>query len=280
MVPREDADEDGWLTEDAGPPMPSRAPNPNRSRRNGTATDVVLDDEPVDAPQPANQALAAMAADRALRFGRAHASILGVIVMVAVVFTGSRVMAARGHDVEPVAVTTAAPQSSDPTAMAPSASPLSPSSSPTLLLVHVLGAVNAPGVVSVMTGARVVDAIAAAGGLRADADPAELNMAALVFDGAQIVIGTITQPRGEMRTDAGSPQVPGEMSGAGTTPTLNLNTATVQQLESLPGVGPVTAARIVAWREANGGFTRVEELQEVDGIGPKTYASLAPLVHV
>lgn len=210
---------------------------------------------------------------RAVSFGRAHAAILGVVVVVALVFTGSRVMAARGHDVEPVAVTPVATAAATPT-------PSQSSSAPTPIQVHVLGAVQSPGVVSVPSGARVAQAIDAAGGLRPDADPAELNLAAVVADGAQIIIGTTAQPRGEIRVDAGSSGGSGAGPAAGSAPTLNLNTATVQQLESLPGIGPVTAARIIAWREANGGFTRVEELQEVDGIGPKTYASLAPLVHV
>lgn len=212
---------------------------------------------------------------RILRLGRAHAGTIGVILVVALVLAGTRLMAAQGHDVplaEPTPVIT-------PALPSPSTSP---SPSPPPVRVHVFGAVVAPGVVTLTAGARVADAIAAAGGLNAEADCAELNLAAPVPDGAQIVIGTAAGPRGELRTDPQSGSVGGGTAGGGgaAAPTVNLNTATAQQLESLPGVGPVTAGRIIAWRDSHGGFTRIEELQEVDGIGPKTYAQLAPLVRV
>ncbi|MDR1264153.1 MAG: helix-hairpin-helix domain-containing protein [Propionibacteriaceae bacterium] len=149
-------------------------------------------------------------------------------------------------------------------------------------LVHVLGAVAAPGLVSLAPGARVADAIAAAGGLTAEADPGELNLAAELADGAQVVIGTSSQPRGEVRTGAdGGGSVVGATSGTGpTTAVIDLNRATLAELETLPNVGPVTAAAILAWRETHGRFTTVAELQEVDGIGPKTYAQLASRVSV
>lgn len=212
------------------------------------------------------------------RLGRAHAGVLGVVVVVALVFTGSRLMVAQGHE---VADLHAAPSlSSAPV----SQSAPSPTPSPVLVWVHVMGAVVVPGLVSLPAGARVADAITAAGGLRDDADPGELNLAQPVPDGSQLIIGTLAEPRGELRVSgAGSGGAAGNSGlsgGAQGGPTLNLNTATAAQLETLPGVGPATAAKIIAWREANGGFSRVEELQEVDGIGPKTYAQLAPLVHV
>ena len=220
------------------------------------------------------------------RLGRAHAGALTVLLVVAVVLTGSRLTAARGHELDTVSATPV---------LTPAASVSSPTPSPVPLRVHVMGAVVAPGVVSVPAGSRVADAIAAAGGLARDADCAELNLAAELPDGAQIVIGTTADPRGEMRTGqadstggsgsgtagSGAGGSGGAATGGGTSSsTVNLNTATAAQLETLPGVGPVMAQRIIDWRTANGGFTRVEELQEVDGIGAKTYASLAPLVHV
>jgi competence protein ComEA len=220
------------------------------------------------------------------RLGRAHAGALTVLLVVAVVLTGSRLTAARGHELDTVSATPV---------LTPAASVSSPTPSPVPLRVHVMGAVVAPGVVSVPAGSRVADAIAAAGGLARDADCAELNLAAELPDGAQIVIGTTADPRGEMRTGqadstggsgsgtggSGAGGSGGAATGGGTSSsTVNLNTATAAQLETLPGVGPVMAQRIIDWRTANGGFTRVEELQEVDGIGAKTYAKLAPLVHV
>ena len=158
----------------------------------------------------------------------------------------------------------------------PSAAPEStPSPTPAVLRVHVAGAVASPGVVRVRDGTIVQDAIAAAGGLTADADPADLNLAAPVTDGMQIRIGTTGHPLGEVNGTA-----PTGGAGSSATPggPLDLNTASQAQLEDLPGVGPVMASAIIAWREEHGRFTAVEELQEIDGVGPKTFQRLAPLV--
>ena len=109
------------------------------------------------------------------------------------------------------------------------------------------------------------------------ADPGDLNLAQLLTDGQQIVIGTRRRPAGEVRdsgADESDPSQPGQARA------IDLNRATQAQLEQLPGVGPVTAASILGWRQQHGRFTRVEELQEVDGIGPKTYAQIAPHVRV
>lgn len=210
---------------------------------------------------------------RLIRLGRAHAGTLGVLLVVALVLAATKVMAAQGHDIQ-----TASPTPS--LTPAASATP-TPTPSPPPLRVHVLGAVASPGVVTVPAGSRVADALEAAGGLATEADSGELNLAAPVQDGSQIIVGNTWYPRGELRSaDGGSASNSAASSGAASVPTLDLNTATKSQLEGLPGVGPVTAQRILDWREANGGFTRVEELQEVDGIGAKTFARLAPLVHV
>jgi competence protein ComEA len=164
----------------------------------------------------------------------------------------------------------------------PSISPSLPTGSvsargPTIL-VHVLGAVARPGVVTLDEGARVADAVTAAGGFRADADPAELNLAAVLVDGSQIVIGTKGSPRGEVRVGP-SNVAPGSASTtAGVL--VDLNTATLDQLDTLPGVGPVLAQSIVDYRTKHGKFTTIEQLQEVDGIGSKTYAQIAPHVRV
>ncbi|MDO5094243.1 MAG: ComEA family DNA-binding protein [Propionibacteriaceae bacterium] len=150
----------------------------------------------------------------------------------------------------------------------------SPSPSvPSTVRVHVLGAVVQPGVVSVAEGAIVQDVIQAAGGLADDADPGELNLAARVSDGQQIIIGTRGSPRGEMLGASAQPGVLDTGGGA-----VSLNQATTDQLQTLPGVGPVLAQAIIAWRDENGPFTDVAQLQEVSGIGPKTYERLAPLV--
>ena len=127
------------------------------------------------------------------------------------------------------------------------------------------------------------DAIEAAGGLRAGARLGDLNLAQPLVDGQQLVVGKDSGGRSEVRGGAGAPGgggSPGSAGAAGTTGNpgspLDLNTATAVQLDTLPGVGPVTATKIIAWREEHGRFSRVEELQEVSGIGPKTYAEIAP----
>lgn len=139
--------------------------------------------------------------------------------------------------------------------------------------VHVAGAVARPGVVQVPAGSIVQDALLAAGGLATGADPADLNLAAPVSDGMQILIGTSEEPLGTLN---GGGEEAG--SGAAGDGPLDLNTATQEQLESLPGVGPVMAGAILTWREEHGSFSSVEELQEISGIGPKTFTKLAPLV--
>ena len=179
----------------------------------------------------------------------------------------------------PIAVAAAPGPATVSTTSTPGAPGVSPSPSPTAatILVHVIGAVATPGLVKLTQGARVADAIAAAGGLRADADAAELNLAAVLSDGSQVVIGTTAAPRGEVRDGSTSA---GGAAGATTSAVVDLNTATLAQLDTLPGVGPVTAQAILDYRTKHGRFTRIEELQEVDGIGAKTYAQIAPHVRV
>jgi competence protein ComEA len=227
---------------------------------------------PAGAAEGLGRVSAALAepARRAWEFARAHLVAVGVVALTGCLWAGYQVVQARST---PVAA--AAPVAVSPAPSVPSASP-TPVARPAVL-VHVLGEVARPGVVRLREGARVEDAIAAAGGLTAQADPGELNLAAVVSDGSQVVIGTLKEPRGEVRTDSAAPGSgtsgsPGADGGAGK---VSLNTATEAELDTLPGVGPVTAKRIVAWRDEHGRFTRIEELQEVDGIGPKTFAELA-----
>lgn len=199
----------------------------------------------------------------AWEFTRSHLVAVGIVLLTGCLWAGYSVLQARSTPVQNPAPATPTVVSS------PTPSP------PPRILVHVLGAVKRPGVVELPEGARVRDAIAAAGGLTAEADPGELNLAAVVADGAQLIIGDTEEPRGEVRGESG-----GAEGGGGGGQKLSLNSATQAEFETLPGVGPVTAARIVAWREKHGRFSRIEELQEVDGIGPKTYAQLADLVRL
>lgn len=203
------------------------------------------------------------------RFGRRHLAVVAVLVVSGLLWAGWSVVQTRTL---PVAVgVTPAPATATPTV----------SATPTLLVVHVLGRVRTPGLVRVPEGARVADAIAAAGGLTEDADPGELNLAAVVPDGSQIIIGARGQPQGEVRSDGiASGVVPGGGTGSSASVVINLNTATLAQLDTLPGVGAVTAQRILDWRAKHGKFAKVEQLQEVEGIGPKSYADIAPHVRV
>ena len=131
--------------------------------------------------------------------------------------------------------------------------------------VHVIGAVAKPGVYELETSSRVIDAIEAAGGANEDADLQQVNMARLLSDGEQIRV--LTAQEATLTSQAGA-----------ASSLLNLNSATAEQLEELPGVGPALAARIVDWRESNGSFKNVEELSSVSGIGDKLLASVRDLV--
>ncbi len=126
-----------------------------------------------------------------------------------------------------------------------------------LVTVHVAGKVSAPGLVEVAPGSRVADAVAAAGGFLPTADPTGLNLAAPVVDGQQVVVG-----------GAGEQAAPGE------TGRVRLNSATAADLELIPGVGPVLAARILEYRQANGPFVVVEDLLGVAGIGEAKLAAM------
>jgi competence protein ComEA len=139
------------------------------------------------------------------------------------------------------------------------------------LVVSVVGQVVRPGLVTLPTGARVADAIAAAGGLLPGADATSVNLAAVVADGQQVAVGVPAAGGSGAGTGAGS---------AGTAGPVNLNTATAADLDALPGIGPVLAQRIVDYRDQQGRFAAVEQLDDVPGIGPAIYDRLAGLVTV
>jgi len=133
------------------------------------------------------------------------------------------------------------------------------------LVVHVVGAVREPGLYRIAEGSRVADAVAKAGGSTPKADLSLINLAAPLADGLQIVV-----PRRA---------APGTAAGAAAaTGPVHLNTATVEQLDALPGVGPVTAQKIVGHRERNGAFTSVDDLDAIPGIGPARLEQLRELV--
>jgi competence protein ComEA len=138
---------------------------------------------------------------------------------------------------------------------------------PALLFVDVVGAVRRPGLYRVRSGARVADAVARAGGPTGKAELELLNLAALVADGEQVVVPR----RGAVAVAAGA-------AAAAPSGPVHLNSATLAQLDELPGVGPVTAQKIIDYRTQHGGFGSVDELDAVPGIGPARLADLRSLV--
>lgn len=146
------------------------------------------------------------------------------------------------------------------------------------VVVSVAGKVASPGLVRLPPGARVADALAAAGGARPGVDVAMLNLARKVVDGELILVG-VTPPPGTVTQPPGGPggAAPGGAAPGGP---VNLNTATLADLDTLPGVGPVLAQRILDARDAAGGFRAVTDLRTVDGIGQSRYEQLKDLVTV
>lgn len=225
--------------------------------------------------------LAAVRADP----GRAGVIALGVVGVIAVLVT----LFTLARDDSPPVTSAKLP----PVQMVSSAIPTPSAGAPapdTPVVVSVVGLVGKPGLVTLDPGARIADALAAAGGALDGADLLELNMARRVADGEQIVVGIAPVP-GEPATMGSSispgaapaassevPSIPGDP--AAPDGLVDLNSATVEQLDGLPGIGPVTAAAIVAWRDANGRFSSVDQLGDVDGIGPARLEKLRDRVHV
>jgi competence protein ComEA len=223
--------------------------------------------------------LAAIRADPG-RAGVIALGVVGVIAVLVAVFTVVR-------DKPPPVVSAKLP----PVEMVSSASPTPSAAAPKPnepVVVSVVGLVHKPGLVTLTPGARIADALAAAGGAHEGADLIGLNMARRVSDGEQIIVG-IAAPPGEptsmgssVKSETAAAPGPATTDGSAAPPEglVDLNAATVEQLDTLPGVGPVTAQAIVAWRDANGPFTSVDQLAEVDGIGPARLEKLRAQVHV
>ena len=233
------------------------------------------------------------------------ALVIIAIGVLACAFAGYSLLRDRSIPTDPVAFPISAgptaPRAVVPSAGPPSSSPAAPASAaPAELVVSVVGLVRRPGLVRLRPQARVADAIEHAGGARAGADLLSLNMAQPLRDGDQVLVGYAGDGgRMSMRSnvvssaDAGSAPPGGNGTAGSGAPgstaagapaaaggKVDLNTATEAQLDALPGVGPVTAKAIVAWRTQNGRFASVEQLGEVDGIGPAKLARLRDLVTV
>jgi competence protein ComEA len=201
----------------------------------------------------------------AYRFARNHPVRVGsmVLALVVAVVIAWRMLA-------PQAV--AAPEARLPLATRSVASAAAPATSRGAeVVVHVAGAVVSPGVYRLSDGARTIDAITAAGGGRGDADLARVNLAARLSDGLRVYVPAV----GETVT----PVVGGSSDPVEQGP-INLNVATVDQLDGLPGIGPATAAAIIAYRRDHGPFSSIEQLLEVHGIGPSKLEQIRALVVV
>jgi competence protein ComEA len=148
---------------------------------------------------------------------------------------------------------------------------------PSTVVVHVAGAVKRPGVVTLRARQRVVDAIDAAGGARPNADLDRLNLAAKLTDGERIAVPVKGQPAPALDPASAGSDTAGDGADAGP---INLNTATLEQLEMLPGIGPTLAQAIVDERERSGGFRSVGDLRKVRGIGDARFAQVEPHVTV
>lgn len=228
-------------------------------------------------PPRGREWLAAVRADP----GRAGGLALAAVAVLAILITIFTLV--RSHPAPVVSAKLPPVQAAAGTPASSGGAPPPPPQQP--VVVSVVGLVNQPGLVTVAPHARVADAVQAAGGPLTGADTLGLNLARRVADGEQIVVG--------IATPAGHPVLLGSSAGAGPAAAasdgggsagaarpLDLNSATAEQLDALPGVGPVTAAAILGWRQANGRFTSVDQLGEVDGIGPARLEKLRPLVRV
>ena len=229
----------------------------------------------VDAASPARLAGAR------INPGRRGLLAMAVVTVLTVLVAGGWVLAARPHPMLAAATPDASPTGSVEPSLVPGGSLKSPragpagssGAGPTQLVVDVAGKVRKPGVYRLPPGARVDDAVRAAGGFLSGVDPVTVNLARKLLDGEQVLIG-VPGP-GAAGAGTGSAAAPGAATGL-----LDLNAATLAQLDGLPGVGPVLAQHILDWRTEHGRFDSVDQLNGVSGIGDSKFADLKPLVAV
>lgn len=219
--------------------------------------------------------------------------VLGLVLLAAVGVAGFHFWSVRPQAVrapEPVADEAAVPASppaplrsgapdpfSRPVPGEPSVAGGSGRGSGQIIVVDVSGKVRRPGIHRLPAGSRVADALDAAGGVRAGTDVTGLNRARVLMDGEQVVVG-LPPGRPASGAAAGGGAGADAPGGPGPSAPLSLNTATAEQLETLPGVGPVLAQHMIDYRTENNGFRSVDELRQVNGIGDRRFAELQPLV--
>lgn len=215
---------------------------------------------------------------RATQVRGAHLRVVTVVAVAAGVLLTWWVLAERPRSADvtdPVELSGAGQTHQGPSAPAPSGGSPSASAS-SEVVVDVAGKVRRPGIVTLPAGSRVHQAIRAAGGTRGKVDLTGLNLARVLTDGEQVLVGVTSPGTGSAAPGAKG----GTAAGGATGAAVNLNSATLEELDALPGVGPVTAQSIIDWRTENGRFRSVDDLLEVSGIGDKTLADLRDLVTV
>ena len=234
---------------------------------------------PAEVPSRRQRAVAAWSAIRAQPRRAAFVAIVAAVVAVALWWLLRPPPPIAPEALLPVATTAAATPSSivDHPSSAGRAGTAAP---PSTLVVHVAGAVLRPGVLRLPVGSRVVDAIDAAGGAVGDADVDRINLAAIVADARHMYPRAVGEAPASPPANSTGAGGGASNFGATTTSPLDLNAATVEQLDSLPGIGPATAAAIIDHRTRNGPFTKVDSLSDVPGIGPAKLERLRPLVRV
>jgi competence protein ComEA len=266
--------------EPASPPEPKYAWDTTALTESGPPAHAAVDANPIGgagAFGPADPGRAKLwFFDPGRRGVKALAAVAVLVVLIAAVLAWRARPRVDPVDVPPVDAQAAAASTGRSAAAAP-AGAARPSAGADIV-VAVGGKVRKPGLVRLPPGARVADALQAAGGADAGVDVAALNLARKVVDGELIMVG-VTPPPGAATGPAGAP---GGAAPAGGAPAgqVNLNTATLADLDTLPGVGPVLAQRILDARTAQGGFKSVSDLRKVDGIGDSRYEQLKDLVVV
>lgn len=226
--------------------------------------------------------------------GRGGVLAMAVVTVLTVLVAGGWVLAARPHPMLAGSSAVASPPSASgaasPTPLSPGGSLRTPRAGPAgsaasgtavsgsgLLVVDVVGKVRRPGVYRLPAGARVDDAVRAAGGLLDGVDPVTVNRARKLVDGEQLLVGLAAVAAGGSAAPAG----PGGSAASGAPGALvDLNAATLAQLDGLPGVGPALAQHILDWRTEHGRFDSIDQLRGVSGIGDSKYATLQSLVTV
>ncbi|WP_329131910.1 helix-hairpin-helix domain-containing protein [Streptomyces sp. NBC_01476] len=262
--PEEPAATDGPATE-----TPAATESPTAARTLPTPDALITPDAPAGPPLPGGR-LGQLRQWLFVRCGLEFRTVLALTVVLAVAggLAFHHYWTGRPRTVQvPVAARLPTP------AARPAPFP-SPSASPSRVTVDIAGKVARPGLRQLPKGARVADALTAAGGPLPGTDTTSLNLARQVTDGEQILVGVTPPPAA---TSADSAAAPGGPGNPGTP--VSLNSATAAQLDALPGVGPVLAQHILDYRTQHGGFTDPQQLRQIPGIGPRKYATLQPLVH-